>query len=130
MHKVEKTGYGYKLTFAEFVKPEEMKEWLEESKKALTSSPKEFGVFVDMRTLKPLTPDAQAVMEEGQKLFKQKGMTRSVVILANSVITMQFKRIAKETGIYQWERYIDSTANAKWEQAGVDWLVKGIDPDK
>jgi hypothetical protein len=43
---------------------------------------------------------------------------------------MQFKRIAKETGIYQWERYIDSNANPTWEQAGVDWLVKGTDPDK
>ena len=130
MHKVEKTGYGYKLTFADFVKPEEMKQWLEDSKKALSSPPKEFGVFVDMRTLKPLTPDAQAVMEEGQKLFKLKGMSRSVVILANSVLTMQFKRIAKETGIYQWERYIDANSNPKWEQAGVDWLVKGTDPDK
>jgi len=130
MHKVEKTGYGFKLTFADFIKPEEMKTWLGDSQKALAGAPKEFGVFVDMRTLKPLTPDAQAVMEEGQKLFKQKGMVRSVVILANSVLTMQFKRIAKETGIYQWERYIDSNSDPKWEQNGIDWLVKGTDPDK
>jgi hypothetical protein len=130
MHKVEKTGYGFKLTFADFIKPEEMKVWLGDSQKALAGAPKEFGVFVDMRTLKPLTPDTQATMEEGQKLFKQKGMVRSVVILANSVLTMQFKRIAKETGIYQWERYIDANADPKWEQAGIDWLVKGTDPDK
>jgi hypothetical protein len=83
-----------------------------------------------MRTLKPLQPDVQAILEEGQKLFKQKGMARSVVILANSVLTMQFKRIAKETGIYLWERYIDSNTNPKWEQTGIDWLAKGIDPDK
>lgn len=130
MHKVEKTGYGFKLVFSEFIKPEEMKEWLEDSKKALASPPKEFGVFVDMRALKPLPPEAQAIMEEGQKLFKQKGMARSVVILDSTTTTMQFKRIAKETGIYQWERYIDSTANANWEQTGINWLVKAIDPDK
>ncbi len=130
MYKVEKTGFGFKILFADFIKPEEMSGWLAESKKALLMPPKEFGVFVDMRTLKPLPPEAQSILEEGQKLFKQKGMVRSVVILANSVLTMQFKRIAKETGIYQWERYIDSNVNPRWEQAGVDWLTKSIDPDK
>jgi len=34
-------------------------------------------------------------------------MVRSVVILANTITKLQFKRIAQETGIYQWERYID-----------------------
>ena len=130
MYKVEKTSYGFKLLFADFIKPEEMTGWLAESKKMLMLPPKEFGVFVDMRTLKPLPPEAQSILEEGQKLFKQKGMARYVVILSNSVLTMQFKRIAKETGIYQWERYIDSNVNPKWEQAGIDWLVKSIDPDK
>lgn len=130
MYKLEKTGYGFRILFADLIKPEEMSSWLAEAKKSLVMPPKEFGVFVDMRSLKPLPSDAQAILEEGQKLFKQKGMARSVVILSNTVLTMQFKRIAKETGIYQWERYIDSNANPKWEQAGVDWLVKGVDPDK
>jgi hypothetical protein len=71
-----------------------------------------FGVFVDMRTLKPLPEDAQKVMEEGQKLFKQKGMTRSVVIVTGALTKMQFKRIAQETGIYEWERYIDSASGS------------------
>ena len=46
-------------------------------------------------------------MQEGQKLFKNAGMERSVVILSTAMVTMQFKRIAKETGIYEWERYIE-----------------------
>ncbi|HMV41143.1 MAG TPA: hypothetical protein PK079_09135 [Leptospiraceae bacterium] len=60
-----------------------------------------------MRTLKPLPPESQIHMQEGQKLYKEKGMVRSVVILANTITKLQFKRIAQETGIYQWERYID-----------------------
>ncbi len=43
---------------------------------------------------------------------------------------MQFKRIAKETGIYEWERYINASATPNWEQAGADWLTKAADPDK
>jgi hypothetical protein len=57
-------------------------------------------------------------------------MERSVVILSNTVTTMQFKRIAQETGIYQWERYIDASKTQNWEGIGKKWLVNAIDPDK
>lgn len=130
MYTIEKKDYGYKLVFGEFIKAEEMQKWVEESKKHLMTAPKSFGVLVDMRTLKPLPNDSQSVMVEGQKLFKQKGMERSAVILASSIITMQFKNIAKETGIYSWERYIDASKHTDWEKIAVDWIKNGKDPDK
>jgi len=130
MYQIEKKEYGFKLTFGDFIPSDEMGRWLEDSKKALTFPPKEFGVFVDMRTLKPLPPESQTLMEEGQKLYKQKGMSRSVVILSSATVTMQFKRIAKETGIYKWERYIDASATPDWEVKGKEWLVHSTDPDK
>lgn len=52
------------------------------------------------------------------------------MILSDAITTMQFKRIAKETGIYEWERYINASATPNWEQAGADWLTKAADPDK
>jgi hypothetical protein len=130
MYKIEKKDYGYKLTFGDFIKEDEMKKWVEESKFALRTAPNSFGIFVDMRTLVPLPPEAQKQMQEGQKLYKEKGMNKSVVILSNAIIKMQFKRIGKETGIYQWERYIDVASNPNWEKAGIDWIQNGIDPDK
>lgn len=130
MYKIEKKDYGYRLTFGDFIQENEMSKWLDESRVALQTAPKSFGVFVDMRTLKPLPANAQKVMEEGQKLYKAIGMSRSVVILANVITKNQFKRIAQETGIYQWERYIDEASNPNWEKVGVDWIKNGIDPDK
>ena len=130
MYKIEKKIYGYKITFGGFIDENEMKKWVEESKIALQTAPKSFGIFVDMRTLKPLVAEAQRYMQEGQKLYKEKGMTKSAVILANAVTKMQFKRIAQETGIYQWERYIDESSNPNWEKTGIDWVQNGIDPDK
>lgn len=130
MYKIEKTSYGYKITFSDFISAEELTKWLAESKSLLATQSSKFQNFIDMRALKPLPQDAQPIMEEGQKLYKSKGMEKSVVILSNSITTMQFKRIAKETGIYAFERYIDSSATPNWEQKGIDWLTKGIDPDK
>jgi len=130
MYKIEKKPFGFKLTFGDFIKAEEMLQWVEESKKTLAAAPAEFGIFVDMRTLKPLPADSQAHMQSGQKLYKEKGMKRSVVILNSAVTTMQFKRIAKDTGIDEWERYIDASSDPNWEKAGVDWLTNGTDPGK
>ncbi len=41
-------------------------------------------------------------MQAEQRLYKEKGMVCSVVILDNAVTKKQFKRIAQETGIYEW----------------------------
>jgi hypothetical protein len=129
MYRIEKKSYGVKITFSGNLNVEELKKWVVESAKILVSISPKFGVFVDMRELKPLNDDSQLVLEEGQKLYKKAGMTRSVVILASSVVTMQFKRLAKETGIYEWERYIDASKVANWEENGQEWLVNKIDPD-
>jgi len=129
MYKINKKEYGFHLVFADFIKADEMQLWVKDSEKALTNSVDKFGVFIDMRALKPLLPDAQEFMQQGQKMFKQKGMQRSVVILDNAVTTMQFKRIARETGIYEWERYIDASKTTNWEKVGIDWVKNGIDPD-
>jgi len=130
MYTIEKRDFGFELTFGDFINADEMERWLEDARKALAVTPKEFGVFVDMRTLKPLPPDSQKAMEEGQRLFKLKGMSRSVVVLNSATVTAQFKRIAKETGIYQWERYIDSSSKKDWLEIGRKWLTHAIDPDK
>ncbi len=130
MYKIEKTGYGVKLTFSGFIKTDEMKEWVAESQITVTSLPPKFGVFVDMRELKALAPDVQLIMQEGQILYKKAGMERSVVILQSALVTSQFKRVAKESGIYEWERYIDSSKTPGWEETGKKWLVSKIDPDK
>jgi hypothetical protein len=129
MFTIDKTDFGYRLTFGEFKRAEEMAEGVEESKEALRDSPTDFGVFVDMRTLKPLPTETQPLMENGQKLYKAKGMVRSVVILNDPVTTMQLKRIGKDSGIYEWERYINAAAEPQWEQVGSDWVMEGVDPD-
>ena len=80
--------------------------------------------------MKPLDNDTQNEMVSGQKLYKQKGMERSAVILASAIITSQFKRLAHDSGIYAWERYIDASSHPDWEKIAENWISKGIDPDK
>ena len=83
-----------------------------------------------MRALQTLSMGAIMQMHEGQKLYKENGMNKSVVIVASSEIAKQFTSIARKTGIYAWERYINSVHNFGWEKAAMDWLLNGIDPDE
>lgn len=129
MYSLKKEPYGVFIAFDGFVKPEIMSDWLQESQQIVPKLGKNFNVLVDMRQMMPLGKEAQATMEEGQRYYKTSGMKRSCVVLSSPTLTMQFMRIAKETGIYEWERYIDASKNPNWEQTAVEWLEKGIDPD-
>jgi hypothetical protein len=109
-----------------------MNRWREETKAALVGAPKTFGVLIDMRTLRPggIQPDAQAVMVEGQALYKKAGMVRSCVILESAAVTMQFERLGKESGIYAFERYINAATHPDWRAKALGWIENKTDPGK
>lgn len=130
MYRIEKKPYGFHISFDGFIKAEEMAQWVKESGAALADVRGHFGVFVDMRNLKPLPQEAKSIMETGQKMYKAKGMQRSVVAVESAVVAMQFKKLAQESGIYEWERYLDVSKTPNWQEVGREWLEKGVDPDK
>jgi hypothetical protein len=128
MYIIEKTDYGYHLTLGGSILGDEMSRWVEESQQVLASQRGKFSVFVDMRQLQPISADAQVQMQKGQRMYKQKGMERSVVVLSNPTLTRQFSRIARQTGILEWERYIDASLEPDWEQLGMAWILEGKEP--
>ncbi len=129
MFNIKKTTYGIRITFSGIVNLEEMNAWIQESMNILPDSPKNFHVFADMRELEPVSLFVQRVFEKGQQIYKRKGMVRSVVIVNNNIVKRQFEKIAKESDIYNWERYIDANNNPDWEEKGMYWLLNTIDPD-
>jgi hypothetical protein len=128
MYRIEKRSSGFVLTFGGLIAQPEMQQWFRESEQQLAGVTPPFGVIVDMRKLAPLMPDVQATMVAGQKLYKQAGMQRSAVVLDNAIVTAQFRRLAKESGIDAFERYLDGSSEHNWQQAAVNWVKLGIDP--
>lgn len=128
MYSIQRKKYGYLLTFSNIVSPAEMIQWLEDSKKELVHSPDEFVVFVDMRELNPLEPEAMKIITQGQILFKQSGMMRSFVVVEKPVVNLQFVKISKLSGIHDNERVLDVITSPNWEEEGLNWILHGIDP--
>ena len=131
MFKIEKRSSGYLLHFSGSIDTVEMQQWYDESKSVLVDESRDsFGVIIDMKDLQPIGDEAGRIMKDGQKLYKDKGMLRSAVILNSKEVAIQFKTIAIQTGIYETERYIDASSSPNPEQVAVDWVNKKIDPDK
>ncbi len=124
MYKIEKTKYGIKNTFSSNIDASEMSEWKKESELLLEKMLKEFVVYIDMIDLKVLSDDAKAIIAEGQKMYREKGMKRSVVIVKSATVALQFKNIARETGIYDYERYFSSDKDG-YEDKAMLWLLEG-----
>jgi hypothetical protein len=93
---------------------------------------KTFGVLIDMRGLGPggLRPEAQSVMVEGQEMYRKAGMQRSCVILQSATVTMQFQRLARDSGIDSYERYINAAAHPDWQARAVAWIEKKEEPGR
>lgn len=128
MYRIKKTEYGLRLQFGGIIEADEMEKWKEEFRSALRGARKGFTVFVDMRTLEPLSDEAQVPMNEGQRLARGAGMSRSVVILKDNITTLQFIRIARQSGIHETERYISAVNDPAWEEKGLAWILEGKEP--
>ena len=131
MYKIERRPSGYILTFSGLISPEEMQRWHDDSQRNLsTETSSSFGVIIDMKDLQPLSSETKGIMVAGQKLYKEKGMERSAVILNSPEITSQFKNLALQSGIYSTERYIDASNISNAVDIGINWVKDAIDPDK
>jgi hypothetical protein len=128
MYKIDKTDLGFYLTFAGEMTKAELQKWYEESEQALKRQPGAFGVIIDMRTLAPLLPEAQRVMVRGQSMYRNRGMQRSCVILENAITTIQFMRLARQSGIFKFERYIDASTHKDWLAKAQKWVEHAVAP--
>ena len=128
MYKIDKTDLGFNLTFAGDMTKDEIEKWYTESEQALMGQQSPFGVIIDMRTLAPLPVEAQEVMVRGQSMYRSRGMERSCVILDDAITTIQFMRLARKSGIFKFERYINASEHRDWLARARNWVRHAIAP--
>lgn len=129
MWNISRQSFGFVLTFSGSLQLEELRQWQVQVRHELKTLPQgTWGVIVDMRALAPLPDEAQKLMVEGQQLFLKAGMKRSAVALNDAIITLQFRRLARQSGIDAWERYINAAGTSNWQSAAKRWVVDAIEP--
>lgn len=127
MYRIEEQRFGFLITFSGLVEESEAAEWYRESEMRLSSHEhKPFCVIVDMRAVEAVSPGMKSIIIDGQKLYQEKGMHRSVVIVDDTIIMKQLKQAAKTSGIHKNEQYIDVRRRANWVNAALLWIREGV----
>lgn len=130
MYTMERTTYGLFIEVRDTLSKADAEQWVEDLKAATTDIDGEFGAFADLRKVLLLSPKSKDAVQAGQIHARKHGLVRSVIILSDEVTVLQMKGIARLSGTYEWERYINADAEPNWEQIGLDWVIHAIDPDE
>jgi hypothetical protein len=128
VYAIEKQPAGFRVVFSGHIDLGEMRRWVNDSQTALIGAPASFGLLIDMRTLLPLSPEVQRILSFGQHLYQRHGQRRSVVVVERAATRELYERLARESGVYQWERYISAETTPDWEMRGWSWIDFGLDP--
>lgn len=129
MYQIHETPYGIHVVFDGFLQKPEMESWRDEVLQTMNEHRGEFGALADLRAAKAFPADAQQVLFEAILKLRDRGMNRQAVIVASPITKIQATRMAKHLGMYEVVRFLDASAVENWEELGVNWVAKGIDPE-
>lgn len=127
MYKIEVTDFGFKTTFSGHLPKEEAQGYKDELLSLMSSLPEKFGILVDMRELRPLGPESQAIITSSQGLVADR-LTRSATVVNSTILFMQFRRISKESHVIDTKRFVDASKTTDWESVSRNWIVDALDP--
>ncbi len=125
MYRISKTEYGFEFTLLGFIEEGEMRSIKRETEILLAGRERKFAVLVDMTMIKSLPIESRKIMIEMQKKMVRCGMSRSALILENRIISMQFKKLARESGIDSRELHINASKCPNWKKTAMAWILNG-----
>jgi hypothetical protein len=127
--KTEPAAFGLRTTIYGFFTIDEANAWRKDYERIVPGLGSGFGQLVDLRDRKAYPPEVNEVIQDVMRYVREQGMTRSAVVLSSAMTKMQISRLAKETGMFEYERYFDASADKDWERKAIDWIEKAVDPE-
>jgi hypothetical protein len=126
--EVTATYFGIRIRTWDPLTYAEQEQWLQDLTALVPTLDPFYGQLVDLRDLRGICASDPALIEEGMNLVLACGLKRSAVIVSDPVTAMEVKRMAWETGVHEWERYLDASSEPDWERLALDWIDHAIDP--
>jgi hypothetical protein len=124
-----RTTYGYRSTMIDPTTPEEGLRWVQELTEAIAGRTA-FSQLVDLRqAVHQRGAEELAGISQVMRFVRERGLLRSAVVVADEFTALKIKQLAFDSGVYEWERYIDGSL-PDWQERALDWVVHAIDPDR
>lgn len=129
MYKISVREFGFHLQFKGFFDAGMMAAYFDELRKIVLNSGKfRYGNVVDLRFLFPMDEATMKIVGDIQRFNREHGQARSAVILQHPVTARQLIKSSRETGIFEWERFIDARQHESWEKHALKWIIEGVEP--
>jgi hypothetical protein len=88
---------------------------VETRKKLALFGGKPFGVLVDLRKMRPGSPESTEKVKEHQALLIKAGVVKSAEVVATAASALQLNRVAKESGLLsKVQRFTDVESARAW----------------
>lgn len=129
MINVDETSYGYRIVFEGFAQRDDVARLAQQLGQQLAGRKQPFGCLVDLRQSRAIPADAQEDLMKAIAYTTEYGMQRCSVAVASAIAKIQAMRVAKETGIYETTRFVDTSNDPNWEKTALAWITQGTDPD-
>ncbi|QRO02657.1 STAS/SEC14 domain-containing protein [Archangium violaceum] len=117
--KVDKSRAIVEVTLEGSIRPDEMRQFVEQSVAAIRDLAAQGRVvksLADLRHFRATSPEATEILRQGQQAAMQAGMKRIAELVGSELATLQLNRVARASGMDRILRRFDD------EQAARQWL--------
>lgn len=130
MYSIENTDYGFKVTASGIVSAHEVARYLKDVTVAARAQKRGFCIMFDAKELGPLERGGQKYLLRSHEVFLDCGVCRVSSVVGSPVARSQFVQLSFQSGLKEKVRHFDMSSVSDWEQQAMDWIIKGIDPDR
>jgi hypothetical protein len=87
----------------------------ETRKKVKVFGGKPFGILVDLRKMRPGSPESAEKVKENQEILMKAGVQKSAEVVESAAAMLQLNRVARESGLLsRVQRFTDVDAALAW----------------
>ena len=128
MYKIEKTNYGYHITFSGLMSEAEAVQFKTEVEGILPSLKQPWSSVIDLQTWVPAGPEILMLLHQVEQLSKNHGLQRRAIIVRSPVVKAQAAQLSFISETDAFERRIDASKVDNWEEQAIAWAVHGVEP--
>ena len=128
MYNIEKTYYGFYITFKGRMSEAEAMQFVEEVENILPTLDKPWSSIIDLRTWVPAKPTVLKSLWQAEQLSKNHGLQRRAIIAHSPVVKGQASQLSFASETHDLERFIDASKIENWEEQAIGWAAHGVEP--
>lgn len=123
----ERTGYGFRVSARGSLRADCTRAWTDELRRQFGRRPPgSFNMLLDARGLDWDEIGAEVVVAPALHRLRVAGLARAAVVTDAAGPLLAFRRLARDAGLYESQRYFATAHSPDWERVATRWVADGV----